>query len=772
MAIDRRDFLKFAIGGAVGTVFTPMPWVSMNEVAKWSQRWALIPEKGGTATLTSTCKLCPGGCGIRVRLIEKARAIKIDGNPNHPVNRGGLCPLGLAGLQYLYHDDIRIKTPLRRDGARGLGEWTPITWEEALYQITSRLKDLRGKGLTHTVGLIDGEGTGSQARLAAEFLKAYGSPNYVRPFQPGDLEGILTKTMVGVRVGLSYDLPRTQYILSFGCALLDGWGNPLWIAQAYQQWRQEVRQKRVKLVQIDTMATTTASLADEWIAINPGTEGILALGLAQVIVDKGWYKKIFIQKHTAGFEGLKEILNKYYTPDQVSQRTGVPPETMETLAKNFISVERPLALWGKGKGELPVSLFEAQAVHVLNVLAGSIHQPGGVFLQAEFPPPSLTRPGSDITIERGLAQPRLDGALSAQYPNTPHIACNFFENAAQKKPYPINILFLNEINPAFCLGERHFLRAVEQIPFVISFSSIMDESNRFADLILPIPTFLERWDDSTLCRGVPFPVYGLTKPVLPPLYESKPFGEVLLSTAKILGGQVQKALPFETMEEVIKETAKGLFHSQKGRLANGPPPDFGTYHPVPVESFKKFWDQLVTYGTWYHLALKTDAGLGKWDFSSVNFQPPEAREGPREVRKGPEKGDYPYWMIPHSLILLQSGYWPNPPFMTKTLGEDTLIKNHSVVQVHPDTARTLSLREGDLVEMQSVNGKIKARVHLFEGARPNCFFVPLGLGHTGMDPTLNNRGVNPFPILDASPDPLTGLEVAWATRIKIKKMQG
>jgi anaerobic selenocysteine-containing dehydrogenase len=74
----------------------------MDEVAKWSQRWAPIPESGESSYLNSICLLCPGGCGIKVRLIEKRRAIKIDGQPYHPVNRGGLCPLGLAGLQYMY----------------------------------------------------------------------------------------------------------------------------------------------------------------------------------------------------------------------------------------------------------------------------------------------------------------------------------------------------------------------------------------------------------------------------------------------------------------------------------------------------------------------------------------------------------------------------------------------------------------------------------------------------------------------------------------------
>lgn len=756
MAIDRRDFLKFVVGGAVGTVISPLPWVSMNEVAKWTQRWAPIPEKGGTSYLTSTCKLCPGGCGIRVRLIEERRAIKIDGNPFHPVNRGGMCPLGLAGLQYLYHEEIRVKHPLKRDGARGQGSWKPIPWEEAVTLISSRLKDLRQKDLSHTVVLLDGEGMGSQAHLAARFLKAFGSPNYIRSYQSTDLEEALIKTLYGVKAHLSYDLPRSQTILSFGCALMDGWGNPVWVAQAYQQWRQSSLKERAKLVQIDTMANTTASLADEWIAVKPGTEGTLALGLAQVIIDKGWYDQESLRVHSSGLNGLKGLLNKEYTPDRVAKMTGVSPDTIQKLARDFTASKPSVALWGKGKGELPVVFIEAQAVHLLNLLAGSINRPGGVYIQPEFPYVTQPQVSLDKTAERGFSQPRLDQALSSQYPNTGNIAGNLFAKTGLKKPYPINCLFLNEVNPVFSMGEKPFKSTIEEIPFLVSFSSFMDETNFWADLILPAPTFLERWDDSYYSQGVPFPIYGLTKPVLPPLYGSKSLGEVLLDLAKNLGGKVREALPFETMEGVIKQAAKGLYDSKKGRLADGPPPEMGKTSPASFESFDQFWGQLVSLGTWYQMENKSEEinSKGILDVSG----------------RGQAFDEKTLWMIPQSLILLQSGYWPNPPFLTKYLGDETLIKDVSVAQVHPHTARDLSLWEGDRVEIQSAKGTITARIHLFEGARPNCFFVPLGLGHTAFDPTLKDRGANLYPILDSAVDPITGLKVAWATRVKIKKV--
>ncbi|MBA4393475.1 MAG: hypothetical protein C0407_07965 [Desulfobacca sp.] len=763
MPIDRRDFLKFVLGGALGTVVSPLPWVSMDEVAKWSQRWAPIPEKGEPGYIASTCKLCPGGCGIRVRVIQKERAVKIDGNPNHPVNRGGLCPLGLAGLQYLYHDDIRIKNPMKRDGARGGGKWKAISWEEALSQVASRLIELREKNLSHTVAFLDGESEGSQAQLVKRFLKAFGSPNFLRPFQLKDLEEGLTQSLHGVRTGLTYDLPNAGYVLSFGSALLDGWGNPGWVSQAFQAWRGDSQKGRAKVIQIEPMASTTASLADDWIAIKPGTEGILALGLAQIMIEKDWYKKEFIQSKTSGLADLRALLNAQYSPDKVAEATEISQETIVNLAKEFSSAKQPVAIWGKGKGETPVKFFEAQAVHLLNILAGSMNRPGGVYLQPEW----SSAYGPKFSLEpisgKGLSQPRLDGGFSAQYPLTGQRMESFFGNAALKKPYSINVLMIHEANPAFHLSTKNFIRALDQIPLAVSFSSFMDETTHFADLVLPVPTFLERWDDKVNCQGVPYPVYGVVKPILPPLHDTRSLGEVMLTLAKKLGGTIQAALPFENMEGVLKQTAKSIYDSKKGRLTDGPPPDTGQYTSASFESFEKFWEKLVTQGTWYHLENKFEEGKGKW-----NLSPSTLKSGETKTVKAP--GDYPLWMIPHSLLLLQSNYWANPPYLTKYLGEETLVKNSLVVQVHPRTAGSLSIREGQLVEIKSAKGKITAQIHLFEGARPNCVFVPLGLGHTAFDPTLKDRGANPYPILDAEVDPVTGLNVAWATRVKISKV--
>jgi anaerobic selenocysteine-containing dehydrogenase len=318
------------------------------------------------------------------------------------------------------------------------------------------------------------------------------------------------------------------------------------------------------------------------------------------------------------------------------------------------------------------------------------------------------------------------------------------------------------------LGEGAVKAAVEHIPFIVSFSSFYDETTQLADLILPAPTFLERWDDAYGAPGVPNPVYGLAKPVLPPLHGNRNTGDVLISLAKELGGSIQESLGFENMEAVVKKSAQTVFETKKGRLADGPVPETGKYGPASFESFEKFWEGLVREGAWYHLENPGGAGRGKVDLY------------PAALRQEPEKIDlsFTYYtgqgdsllMVPLSLMLLQNGYFPNPPFMTKHLGEETLKANDLMAQIHPATAKKFGLKQGDRVTLAAAGGSIKVGVQLFEGAMPQVIFVPLGMGHEAFDPTLKNRGANPYPMLDKIIDPASGLPISWATRVKIQKV--
>jgi anaerobic selenocysteine-containing dehydrogenase len=170
MKLSRRCFLSLVAGGAAGTALSPLPWKLTDDSSIWSQNWPwtpVPPDGEGTYTL-STCTLCPGGCGISVRKIDD-RAIKIEGAKGHPLNDGGICILGLSGLQMLY-GPTRVQSPLKRVGERGQGQWKAISWEQAIGEVAEKLGEIRGRGNPQSVACIAAKDTGTVGRLLRRFM--------------------------------------------------------------------------------------------------------------------------------------------------------------------------------------------------------------------------------------------------------------------------------------------------------------------------------------------------------------------------------------------------------------------------------------------------------------------------------------------------------------------------------------------------------------------------------------------------------------------------
>ncbi|OYV68368.1 MAG: hypothetical protein B7Z72_08310, partial [Gemmatimonadetes bacterium 21-71-4] len=174
MSLDRRRFVLALGGGAVAGAGLYQLAASLNGPVKVARPgWA----PGLEQHLTSACLICPSRCGIRGRVVD-GRLVRIDGNPLHPLSRGGLCPRGPAGVQMQYHPD-RLAAPLVRIGPRGGGSWRKISWESALGTVAERLTQLRRASLPHSLAVVAGYCAGSMDDLWRQFLGAYGSANYV-----------------------------------------------------------------------------------------------------------------------------------------------------------------------------------------------------------------------------------------------------------------------------------------------------------------------------------------------------------------------------------------------------------------------------------------------------------------------------------------------------------------------------------------------------------------------------------------------------------------
>ncbi len=248
MKVGRRAFLQFTAGVVGGSLLTPIPWKLADDSAIWSQNWSWrpSPERGEVTHAASTCVLCNGGCGIRAKLVDGKRAIAIEGNPAHPVNRGGICPLGAAGAQFLYAP-YRLSKPMKQTKKRGdPSGFQPISWDEALKELGSRLSKLRSEGNANALACITSARRSSMDELWQQFLAAYGSANLFKMPTHADSRATAASLLLGRAADVAFALEKATYILSFGGSLLEGWGAPGRVQAAYGSWRSG---NAVKLVQ-------------------------------------------------------------------------------------------------------------------------------------------------------------------------------------------------------------------------------------------------------------------------------------------------------------------------------------------------------------------------------------------------------------------------------------------------------------------------------------------------------------------------------------------
>jgi anaerobic selenocysteine-containing dehydrogenase len=756
MKIDRRSFLSLGIGAAAGTALSPLPWKLTDDFSIWSQMWPWtpVPPDGESSVVNTVCTLCPGGCGIAVRKVEN-RAVKIEGLAGYPVNDGGICTLGLAGLQLLY-SPTRVTQPLKRSGPRGAGAWQPISWDEALAELAKVLGDLRGKGQAHTLAWLSGHDRGVLPALASRFLAAYGSPNFLRMPSARDSYEAALALMQGTGELAGFDMEHADCVLSFGSGLIDGWGAPVRMLRAHSAWKAA----GVPVIQVEPRLSKTAAKADRWVAVAPGSEAALALGIAHVLIQQSRYHAEFIGHHTFGFEswtdtkgslhkGFKQLVIEEYSPEKVSAVTGLDKSVVIDIAQRFAAAKRPLALCGRGQGHGQGSLGEAMAVHALNALVGNINRPGGVWAMPRQEYISWDEVAQDAVAAQGVQHARVDGAGSERYPVARHLAGRLQAAAAGGA---IKLLVVSEANPLFSLPAAAALReAFAKIPFVVSCSSFMDETAAAADLILPNHLYLERYEDVPTPSGMTTPLIGLAKPVVKPLHNTRHTGDVIIQLAQALGDGPAKALPWENFTVCMQETLGDRWDSLVEE----------TY--LLEKDFKP--------APWYG-AFETPSG--KFEFVPTTPAASGAKTPPQPgyaaVPIEGEAASYPLLLIAYDGMRLSPGYVGTPPFLLKSAEASILTGGDSVVEIHPKTAADQAVREGQRVAIETPRGRAVVRVHLFEGIVPGVVAMPRGLGHSAYDRYLAGKGSNVNELIGPVEDPASGFDAAWGIRARLSKV--
>ncbi|MBF0204000.1 MAG: molybdopterin-dependent oxidoreductase [Desulfamplus sp.] len=788
MKIDRRSFLGLGLGAAAGVAASPVTWKLTDDSSIWTQNWPWtpVPRDGEVSFDDTVCTLCSGNCGISIRKID-GRAVKIEGKKGYPVNDGGICLHGISGLQYLY-DPSRVRFPMVKSG----DNWKQASWEEAIALVATKIKELRKNGMADSLACVTGSDQGSIAGLYKRLLMAVGSQNFYTTDTMDKSWEMLIAKMHGVSAAAGFDIANSDYVLSFGTGFIEGWGSPVnnFLANSSRKERQ------AKFVQVEYRLSNTAAAADVWLPAKPGTETDLALGICSAMITANLYNSEFAQKAGKDFDAFAKLVNEKYAPELVSRTTGIDVSKIKNIAVEFAKAKAPLAIAGRGKGDSAGSLMEFAAVHAINCLAGNINKVGGFWTLEKQP--ALTWPSleMDDAATKGYAKPPvgamvanvsgssgagtsgagISGAgifsavVSSVSGQTTNSVSRLFEVVNISEKSPVELLMVYNANPCFTLHNAKAVKdAVNKIPFVVSFSSYMDETSQLADVILPSHMFLEMSQDIYSGAGIAQKVTAISKSVVTPVFDTKNPGDAIIEIAKAMEGSIASSFPWKNYDACL-ESVTG-----------------------------KLWASLSEEG-YVASELTPPATSVAADFSVfANFSGIPAIEG--------EEKSYPLTLVSVDTIRLASGVFASSPFAVKTVEDTVLLKNDTLIEINPETADKVGVCHGDYAVISTPVGEAKVRVNVFDGIMPGVVAMPEGLGHSlgaagevvtkdgaGMarivgatsiitttggvsskTGALENRyiggkGINVNDLIGPVTDPVSGLDVAWGIRARISRV--
>jgi len=720
--MDRRDFIKLtAITGTSATLASCGN--PEHQLIRFIPDDDLVP--GVAEWKPSVCPLCSAGCGLSVRVMEAdaevvrngerglvkiAAAKKLEGQPDHPINQGGLCPRGQAAIQITYHPD-RLTQPMTRSGARGSGEWKPITWDEAIAEIVSQLDQVAGEPAA--LAFLARPRRSRRLELATAFVRGFGAPAPITCELFGDEVLRRANAISFGRDQLpTYDLARSRYVIAFGADFLGTWNSPVAQNAGYGAMRQGHPQVRGTFVQVESRMSPTGANADEWVPVKPGTEGVLALGLAHVILknnlrpdrgaDRGAGAPGVNNVRGGGAPGLNDVRAgasiegwsgglTAYTPEQVAKISGIAAKRVERLARELAEHGPAVAIVGGPPLAQTNGLFTALAVNALNALLGTVGQPGGVSFMPQVSQPLAVSPKP-------------------------------FEGLATAK-----VLLIDDANPVFASPKAWKMReTLEKIPFIASFGSFIDDTSSLADLILPDHSFLESWTDGLPESGAAVAVANVAGPVMRPLHNTRATPDVLLDVA----GKLKKPVT------------------------------------LPWKSFDEMLTSSMPEAAW--------ATVQKQGWAEVTGPTPVARPALRAIAYAEptfdgDAGQFPFHFLPYASQALYDGSLAHLPWLQELPDPLTSAMWSSWVEINPSTAQRLNIAQGDLVDVTSSQGTLRAPAIVSPGIAPDVIAMPVGQGHQTFTRYASNRGANPVSILAPVTEAETGA-LAWAaTRVKIAR---
>ena len=744
--ITRREFIKVGATG-VAALALNQGLSSLVNAQDPTPGGRSVSRTTGTPRhpVPSTCSMCPARCGI-IGFLEDNILVKIEGNPQDPNSRGRLCAKGVAGIQYCYNAD-RLLYPLKRTGARGAGQWQRITWEQAYGELTTRLQAIKASGRPEELvymGALD-------EPLVGRLMRAFGTPNALdeRALHRANQERASELTW-GARTGVN-DVANARYILNFGANPYESHPNFVPLVQRLVG----ARLNGAKLVTFDPRLSNTAGKSDEWFAIQPGTDGLVALAMANVIMQLGLYDGDFLLGWTNyPVEKLAEHLRQYDL-DTASAASGIKAGHIRRVAIEFATSLPATAISGGGVSQHANGVQNERAILLLNALVGNIDAKGGYCLPRAYAldepspkPPAPAKPSNLAPINQSL---------------------RLIRETKQK----VGALVTYRHDPVYDHPDSALSATVLKdeglIPYHVAIASYLTESAALADLILPAATYLESWGLYSMPAYDLVPFVGLQQPVIKPVGESLPMHNICLEMAKRIGGGMESYFKFSSIEAYLRTVVnqvEGL--TQAGGL------DYLKENGAWRDSAAR-----PTYRAFARPGFKTPSGKLEIYSKQGGETPPLPDYQPIAAHN--KLGDE-FVLVTFQWNVHSGGLTANCMWLSE-------IAHDNPVWINKQVAEARGIKHGDRVKVTSASGTITTTAHVTNGIHPRVVAMGGSVGHweagrvakgepfKSNDPSTrliwwgekHGHGVHPYPLIPIGSDPIGGGQAWQDTKVTVSK---
>jgi len=647
-----------------------------------------MPSESGSRVVKTICNMCLDRCGINV-YVEDGKIARVAPMQEHPYNT--LCVKAQAIPELVYSSE-RLTNPLRKID----GKFRKVSWDEAFEFMAAKLADIKQKyGAESVVAHLGNPFINTHTeRMLRRFIELYGSPNYTTGASFCYLARVIGHSLtLGAHVLPHYSPATTKCLVLWGFNSTES--RPVWTDAIHATLG-----RGAKLIVVDPKATKLAKKADIHAQIRPGTDCALALGLLNVIIAEKLYDKTFVEEWTVGFDQLAEHV-KEYSPERVEETTWVKAETIRNIARMYATSKPAAITHGISLDHSTNGIQAIRAVTTLMAITGNLDIPGGNIYT-----PSLRR--TSFRLDKKEVDKVAIGAdypLFSQYVHEETVV-PAIDAMLTEKPYPIKGLLVAGCNPVLTWPNTNKVKqGFKKLDLLVVADIFMTETAKMADIVLPGTTFLER--ENIRDYGDNLPMIAVTNKVIEPVGNSMEDWKIWVELGKRMG--YAEYFPWEDSDELFSYWLKATNISLDQLRQN---PGGIYYREREFQKYLKDGFNTPSGKVEIYSQILKEHGYNPLPTYREPAESPVSR--PDLVEK------YPMTFVSglRTIAYLHSEY-RNLPSLRKLVPEP-------LIEINPETASSLSITDGDLVEVESLRGSIKVRARLTEDVHPKIVAMQHG----------------------------------------------